>query len=69
MYNVMTIVDPCRRERLPAPVFWCREFHGLYSKWGRKEMDMTERLSHTHTHTHTHTLENIVLDNGHLPRE
>ena len=27
---------PWRRERLPTPVFWPREFHGLYSPWGRK---------------------------------
>ena len=27
-----------------------------YSSWGHKELDMTERLTHTHTHTHnTHT--------------
>jgi len=31
-----------RRERLPTPVFWPREFHGLYSPWGHKESDMTE---------------------------
>ena len=31
--------------RLPTPVFWPREFRGLYSPWGRKESDMTERLS------------------------
>ena len=36
---------PWRRERLPTPVFWPREFHGLYSPWGRKKSDMTERLS------------------------
>ena len=24
------------RERLPTPVFWPREFHGLYSPRGRK---------------------------------
>ena len=30
------------RERLPTPVFWPAEFHGLYSPWGRKELDMTE---------------------------
>ena len=29
---------------LPTPVFWPREFHGLYSPWGRKESDTTERL-------------------------
>ena len=33
---------PWRRERLPTPVFWPGEFHGLYSPWGHKESDMTE---------------------------
>ena len=33
---------PWRRERLPTPVFWPEEFHGLYSPWGHKELDMTE---------------------------
>ena len=33
---------PWRRERLPTPVFWPGEFHGLYSC---KELDMTEQLS------------------------
>ena len=28
-----------------TPVFWPGEFHGLYSPWGHKELDMTERLS------------------------
>ena len=36
---------PWRRERVPTPVFWPREFHGLYSPWGRKESDMTGWLS------------------------
>ena len=36
---------PWKRERLPTPVFWPGEFHGLYSPWGRKELDMTECLS------------------------
>ena len=31
-----------RRERLPTPVLWPEEFHGLYSPWGCKESDMTE---------------------------
>ena len=43
---------PWRRERLPTLVFQPRELHGLYSSWGHKELDMTERLIHTHTHTH-----------------
>ena len=32
---------PWRRERLPTPVFWPREF----SPWGHKELDPTEQLS------------------------
>ena len=36
---------PWRRERLPTPVFHPGEFYGLYSPWGRKESDTTERLS------------------------
>ena len=27
---------PWRRERLPTPVFWPGEFHGLYNPWGRR---------------------------------
>ena len=26
--------NPLERERLPTPVFWPREFHGLYNPWG-----------------------------------
>ena len=33
---------PWRRERLPTPVFWPGECHGLYSRWGHKELDTTE---------------------------
>ena len=41
---------PWRRERLPTPVFWPGEFHGLYSPWGHKESD-TDWLSHfTYNH-------------------
>ena len=35
---------PWRRERLPTPVFWSKEFCGLYSPWGHKESDTTEQL-------------------------
>ena len=35
---------PWRREKLPTPVFWPGEFHGL-SPWGHKELDLTEQLS------------------------
>ena len=37
---------PWRRERLPTRVFWPGKFHGLYSQWGPKESNMTERLPH-----------------------
>ena len=36
---------PWRRERLPTPVFRPGGSHGLYSPRGRKELDMTGRLS------------------------
>ena len=39
-----------QRERLPTPVFWPGEFHGLCSPWGCKESDTTERLSHKTGH-------------------
>ena len=39
---------PWRRERLPTPVFWPGEFHGLYNILGCKESDMTEQLSLLH---------------------
>ena len=39
--------SPTEGNWLPTPVFWPGEFHGLCSPWGCKELDMTERLSHT----------------------
>ena len=39
--------NPWTRERLPTPVFWLGEFHGLYSPQGCKESDTTEQLSHS----------------------
>ena len=35
---------PWRRERLPTPVLWPGEFHGLYSPRGHKESDTIELL-------------------------
>ena len=40
---------PWRRERIPTPVFWPGESHGLYSPQGRRESDTAERLSLTHS--------------------
>ena len=35
---------PWGRGRLPTPVFWPGELHGLYNPWSRKELDMAEQL-------------------------
>ena len=65
---------PWRRERLPTPVFWPREFHGLIVHGDGKELDTTEWFSlslsstsyiliHTYiyyTYTHTHTQASLV---------
>ena len=40
---------PWRRERLPTPVFWPGEFHGLFGPWGCKERT---GLSNFHFHTY-----------------
>ena len=37
--------DPWRRERLPTPVFWPGDVHGLLIPWGHKELHTNERLS------------------------
>ena len=37
--------DPLEKGKVPIPVFWPGEFHGLYSPWGHKELDMNEWLS------------------------
>ena len=48
-----------QKEHNNYTVFWPGEFHGVYSPWGHKESDMTERLlkrdTATDLHTHTHT--------------
>ena len=36
--------SPGKRKGYPTPVFWPGEFHGLYSPWGGKESDASERL-------------------------
>ena len=42
---------PQRRERLSTPVFWPREFHGLYIPQGSKESDMkAETFTHMLKH-------------------
>ena len=39
------LIARLRRKWLPTPVFQPGEFHGLYSPWGHKELDVTEWLS------------------------
>ena len=33
---------PLEKGRLPTPVFWPGESHGLYGPWGHRESDRTE---------------------------
>ena len=47
-FNLWVRKIPWRRERLPTPVFWPGEFHGLYSPWVAKSWT---RLSDFHFHT------------------
>ena len=49
------------RERLPTPVFWPGEFHGLYGPWGCKESDTTEWLSLSQTTIALFCLFNTIL--------
>ena len=44
---------PWRMEKLPTPVFWPGDFHGLYSPWDPKESDTTEWLSLSHLYMTT----------------
>ena len=37
--------DPLEKGKATTPISWTGEFHGLYSLWGHKESDTTERLS------------------------
>jgi len=55
---------PWGGKRLPTPIFLPGEFQGLYSPWGHKESDKTERLSlhfTLYTHTHTHSSDSCPL--------
>ena len=59
--------DPWRRERLPTPVFWPGEFHGLYSPWGCKELNITERLSLSYFPRFDHWVRKICWRREWLP--
>ena len=37
--------DPLKKRKATHSSIWPGEFHGLYSPWGHKESDMSERLS------------------------
>ena len=44
-FNLWVWKIPWRRERLPTPVFWPKELHGLYSPWSCREWHTAEQLS------------------------
>ena len=52
-FNLWVGKIPWRKERLCILVFKPKEFHGLYSSWGRKELDTTERLSLSNSENET----------------
>ena len=37
--------DLLEKEKIPSPLFWPGEFHGLYNPWGCKESDTTEQFA------------------------
>ena len=53
-------------ENLPTPVFWPREFHGLYSPWGSKESDTTDSPFSTYLTQATHILLRVLCKWGSL---
>ena len=53
--------DPLEKGKVPIPVFWPGEFHGLNSPWGRKESDMTEQLSLSFSRPYMTTGKSIAL--------
>ena len=64
MWTLGKLFNVTRRKWQPTPVFLPGESHGQRSlvgssPWGRKELDTTERLTHTHTHT---LLQFLIVD-------
>ena len=60
MFNTWIRKIPWRRARQPTLLFLPQEFHGQRNlagcrTWGHKELDATERLTHTQAHTHAQT--------------
>ena len=57
-FDPWVVKIPWRSKRLPTPVFWHGGFHGLYSPWGCRESDVTERLNWTEPFPSTGDLPN-----------
>ena len=60
-FNPWVVKSPWRRERLPIPVFWPGESHGLHSC---KELDTTDRLSLLKLHLSLGVLSAVTLIGG-----
>ena len=59
--------DPLEKGMATHSSIWPGESHGQrslvgYSLWGDKELDTSERLTHTYTHTHTSNIYHIYTD-------
>ena len=46
--SIPGLEDPLEKGKATRSSILAWEFHGLYSLWGRKESDTTDRLSLTH---------------------
>ena len=55
--------DTLEKGKATHSSFWPKEFHGLCSPWGRKESDMTERLSLSARWTKKKTTQIISIRN------
>ena len=51
---------PWLRKRVPTPVFWTQEFHGLYGPWGCKESDTTEWLPFSQSLVFYYSILNVL---------
>ena len=49
MWESLGWEDPLEKGKLPTPIFWPREFHGLYSPWGRKSQTLLTFTYLTHS--------------------
>ena len=58
-----------RREWLPTPMFWQGEFHGLYSPWGCKELDIAGKRKVSLSLSSSNSLNSKVFSHSPKPND